>query len=72
MSFQKLDLATASKYLLCESAVARIFPNPLIVLLFLQNFVFVSLPFYSGREKASTYKWTVGGTCTLFSYIFII
>lgn len=54
MSFQNLDVPIASKYLLCESTAARIFPNTLIMLLFLQNFVFVSLPSYSGREKVST------------------
>lgn len=49
MSFQKSDVAPASKYLLCESTIAGIFPNALILLHFLQNFVSLSFLFRKGK-----------------------
>lgn len=68
ISFQKLDVAAASKYLPVESTVVEIVPDALIMLLLCKH-VLCPFPFREG--KGAYLEMDSRGTWALFSVLFM-
>lgn len=68
ISFQKLDVAAASKYLPVEITMVKIFPEALVMLLLCKH---IPCPFPFSERKGAYLEMDSRGTWTLFSVLYM-